>query len=55
MVHVTCASREEAKDLQQRIRLVDDIGIGVKKAKLRWFEHVFRRDSDAGVRRALLF
>lgn len=52
---VTLANREQAKDLQERIGLVDDIGIGVKKARLRWFGHVFRRDSDVGVKRAFLF
>ena len=52
---VTLANREQAKDLQERIGLVDDIGIGVKKARLRWFGHVFRQDSDVKVKRAFLF
>ena len=52
---VTLASREQARNLQERIGIVDDIGIGVKKARLRWFGHIFRRDSDVGVKRALLF
>ena len=59
MIHMICrltlATREQAKDLHERIGLVDDIGIGVKKARLRWFGHVFRRDADVGVKRALLF
>ena len=52
---VTLANREQAKDLQERIGLVDDFGIGVKKAGLRWFGHVFRLDSDMGVKTAFLF
>ena len=29
--------------------------VGVKKPRLRWFGHVFRRDVDVSVKRAFLF
>ena len=52
---VTLAHRRNSRDLQERVRLVDDIVVGVKKARLRGFGHVFRRDLDVGVKRAFLF
>lgn len=55
MCGVTLANRERATDLQERIGLVDDIGIVVTKARLRWFGHVSRRDPEEGVKRAFLY
>lgn len=52
---VTLNNRENSRDLLERIGLVDDIRVGVKKARLRWFGHVLRRDVDVGVKRAFLF
>ena len=52
MCGVTLANRENSRDLLERIGLVDDIVVGIKKARLRWFGHVFRRDVDVGVKRA---
>ena len=50
---VTVANRERVEDLKERLGLVDDIMIGVKKSRLRWAGHVFRRDTDEGVKRAM--
>ena len=50
---VSLVNREKSEDLRER--LVEDIGVGVKKARLRWFGHVFRCDLDMGVKRAFLF
>ena len=55
MCGVTLANRENSKDLLERIGLVDEIVVGVKKARLRWFGHVFRRNVDVGVKRAFQF
>jgi hypothetical protein len=55
MCGVTLVNREKSEDLQERLGLMEDIGVGVKRARLRWFGHVFRRDLDAGVKRAFLF
>ena len=52
---VTLANRENSRDLLERLGLVDDIAVGVKKARIRWFGHVFRRDVDVGVKRAFLY
>ena len=54
MCGVTLGNRENSRDLLRRLGLVDDIVVGVKKARLRWFGHVFRRDVDVGVKRAFL-
>ena len=52
MCGVTLVNREKS---EERLGLMEDIGVGVKKARLRWFGHVFRRDLNAGVKRAFLF
>ena len=50
---VTVLDRERGEDLKERLGLVDDIMIGVKKSRLRWAGHVMRRDKDEGVKRAM--
>ena len=52
---VTLANRENSRGLLERIGLVDDIAVGIKKARLRWFGHVFRCYLGVGVKRAFLF
>src|ERR1700761_3373510 len=59
MIHMMCgvtlANGEKSEDLRERLVLMEDIGVRVKKARLRWFGHVFRRDFDVGVTKAFLF
>ena len=50
---VTVMDRERGEDLKERLGLVDDIMIGVKKSRRRWAGHVLRRDKDEGVKRAM--
>ena len=39
--------------MKERLGLVDDIMVGVKKSRLRWAGHVLRRDKDEGTKRAM--
>ena len=50
---VTVLDRERGEDLKERLGLVDDIMVGVRKSRLRWAGHVMRRDKDEGVKRAM--
>ena len=55
MCGMTLVNREKSEDMWERLGLMEDIGVGIKKVRLRWFGHIFRRDLDSGVKRAFLF
>ena len=50
---VTVWNRERAEDSREKLGLVDDIVVGVRKDRLRWAGHGLRRDKEEGVKRAM--
>jgi len=55
MCGVTLRNRVSSQNLQERLGLNEDISVVLKKARLRWFGHVYRREEDAGIRKEFLF
>ena len=55
MCGVTLRNRVSSQNLQERLGLSEDSSVVLKKARLRWFGHVFRREDDVGIKRAFLF
>ena len=55
MCGVTLANRERSADLLGRLGLKEAIADGVRKARLRWFGHVARREGEVGIRRVLAY
>ena len=55
MCGVTLRNRVCSQNLLERLGLSEDISIVVKRARLRWFGHVYRRDDDVGIKKAFLF
>ena len=51
---VTLSNRERSEVLLSRLGLVDDISVVVRKARLRWFGHVYRREEHDGIKMAFL-
>ena len=45
---VTVWNRERTEELKEKLGLVDDIVIRVKKSRLRWSGHMLRRHKDEG-------
>ena len=52
---VTLSNRVKSLELQGRLGLIDDIITVVRKATLRWFGHMFRRESSVGIKKAFEF
>ena len=52
MCGVTLRDRVESDTLKQKIGLIDDIITVMRKARLRWFGHVKRRDEGHCIKRA---
>ena len=56
MIRMLCgvklSDREESEVLQKRLGLIDDIATVTRKARLRWFGHVYRREPEEGIKKA---
>ena len=52
IVGVTLRDREKVEDLHRRLGVTDDIVIEIRKSRLRWFGHIYRRGDDVGIKRA---
>ena len=55
MCGVTLRNRVNSQNLQERLGLSEDISVVLKKARLRWFGHVYRREDDVGIKKAFSF